>query len=55
MPETVYTRYCPRCDRPKSSTKSLEGALQKVSDHVRDAHPDMDNYIQEEIDDAKEA
>lgn len=42
------TVYCPRCDRPKvRETEKL--ALEALSIHVDKAHPDMLNYIKEEI------
>lgn len=49
MGSVIYQiAYCPRCDRAFSSAKSSEDALKKVSDHVDNAHPDMDNYIKED-------
>lgn len=44
----VPRAFCPRCDRPFLSDAEST-ALEKVSDHVKKAHPDMDNYIEDEL------
>lgn len=46
------TVYCPRCDRTKIRQTEQE-ALAALSKHVDAAHPDMMNYIKEEITNAQ--
>lgn len=53
MPEptdeiTPTTVWCPRCDRKYDSKKTRVASLELLSEHVDEAHPDMDNYIRED-------
>lgn len=38
---TIYTMYCPRCDRPYEGN-SNDDVLEKVKLHVQGQHPDHD-------------
>lgn len=42
-----FTTYCPRCDRPYTSTTKLGSEL-LASKHMDGAHPDMDNPFKED-------
>lgn len=44
--------YCPRCDRVYLGKTRLAG-LETMSKHVDEAHPDMVNYIRDELEDEK--
>lgn len=51
--ESVFV-YCPRCDRQYEGSTRIK-ALETMSDHMDKAHPDMENYIKEELEDEKNA
>jgi len=44
----LFTAYCPRCDRPYTST-SPEKAFSKMEKHLK-KHPDYDPDLQGEVD-----
>lgn len=47
MVTTPKTVYCPRCDRPFTSTTRV-AAMVRMRAHVKKAHPDYDPKWEEE-------
>ena len=46
--EPLRPLYCPRCDRRFVSLQSMEEAWKTLNEHVNKAHPEYENYKENE-------